>query len=185
MFHGEFKDPYRKVRPKKDVELREINSDEYQELLEFSPTFNRQQMLKRLATNHRCYIANVDDGIVFHTWIGVGKFYLPELGKDINLGKDTLYFYNTFTDPRYHNRGIFPAFITRAREVGLEMGYNYFITLVNTQSHLPIRAYSNLFGAYKVSYLRYRRIMGIKRYNKREVTIEEADYLSRGKKGIK
>lgn len=184
MFHVRIKDPYRIVEVK-DVEFSELDPLDYEELVEFSPLFSRRQMQKRLAIDHRCYISKLDNRIVFHTWMGAGKFYLPELGKEIDLSEDTVFFYNTFTDPEYRHRRILPAFTTRVHQFLSEMGCSCFITIVNTQAHLPIRAYTKLVGAHKITFIRYKRIMGFKRYSKREVTIEEADRLSRGRKGRK
>ncbi len=173
------KNAYRLEKPLPGIELREARPEEYPELLEFSADFRKQEMLERLALNHKCVIAWEKGKIVFYGWIGMNKVWLSFLGRYIEFPQDTAYFYNTFTDEDYRGKMLLPAFISYAREFCADNNMPFGFTHVFPETGLPVGAYSKLVGADKIYLVRFQRRLGIKSYSEREISIKEAAKLTK------
>ena len=178
-FHIITKNAYELEKPLPGIELREARPEEYPQLLEFSADFGKQEMLDRLALNHKCIIAWEKGKIVFYGWIGINKVWLSFIGRHIEFPQDTAYFYNTFTAEDYRGKMLLPAFISYAREFCADNNMPFGFTLVFPETGLPVRAYSKLVGAEKISLFRFQRRLGIKSYSEREISIKEAANLTK------
>lgn len=179
MFDIRNADPFRKADADSNVELRELDAKDHEELIHFSVHFDSRELQRRLKRGDICYIAKMDGKIVFYGWGTVGKIYVAMLGKYMDRGPDRVYFHNTYTDPTCRNRSILPAFMSRMHDYVFEKGYPYSYTLVDIELGLPVNAYMKLTGASKVTLIHYRRRFGIKSYTQRDISREEAIELSR------
>lgn len=176
MFHIRKNAAFKKFSTPPGISFRELPPANYEALLKFSPYLNKKELLLRIKQAHKCIVAEHREKIIFHTWVGEGKIFIPILNKLLNLPEDMIYFYNTYTDPKHSPLKILPLFLTKMHEIydSKSSKYKEARTIVDTALKIPVRAYKAITGADKITLIEYSRILFWKRYSFEEIDDKKA-----------
>ena len=176
-FHFVTRNVYHLERPLPNIECREVTPEDYDELLRCSVHFDRQEMFRRFALDHKCVIGRTKDRIVSYGWIGRNEFFIPVLGKHVSLDADTAYFYDGYVVDEYRGGRIFAATLSCVSDLCQELDLTYGFALANIKR--PVRAFVRLLGADSISVVRCGRILGYRICSEREVSFQKAVALSK------
>lgn len=103
--------------------------------------YSQREILRRLAENQECFIAEIKGKIVHYSWLTSITQYAWEVEKAIPLGTGEYYLYNCRTLQAFRGGGIFKAVIACAAEEVKEKRGRKLLALVEAANQSSLRAF--------------------------------------------
>jgi RimJ/RimL family protein N-acetyltransferase len=169
LFERSLADPVQQVIPKIKVNIRLATFNDLDKLKKLVDQDKYVRFQERLKHGNVCFIVLVEDIIVAFSWISFHNEYLSENQIEVQLKDKEAYFFDTFVDPAYRNKGLQAAMIPPRIDFLRNQGYEKIIGLVDDYNTYSLRAL--ISAGYKPKKIsRLIKIFGLKFHNWQEYT---------------
>ena len=92
-----------------DVSISPLTESQVNDYFVFRPAEKRDEIGKRIAAGHICFAAWHDGKIVHAGWSARNRVHIPYIHRDILLGSEDFYIYDSFTLPDFRRSNLVMA----------------------------------------------------------------------------
>jgi RimJ/RimL family protein N-acetyltransferase len=118
--------------------LKKTEADEYSM---FKAEVRQSEIIDRINSGHWCFVARHRGKIISATWAAanmtVRSYYL---NREIHLGQDEVYTYNSFTEPDFRGLSVSPALKAEMMRYFRSAGYRRMICWVSPENRSSLKA---------------------------------------------
>jgi GNAT superfamily N-acetyltransferase len=169
VFERSLADPVQQVIPRINVNIRMATINDLDKLKRLVDQDKYVRFQERFEHGKVCFVVLVEDIIVAFSWISFHNEYLSENQIEVQLKDKEAYFFDTYVDPAYRNKGLQAAMIPPRIEFLRSQGYEKIIGLVDDDNIYSLRALTS--AGYKPKTVsRLIKIFGLKFHRWREYT---------------
>jgi GNAT superfamily N-acetyltransferase len=164
-----FDEPIPEPRPKGKFVIREMTPSNKDALLEMLPE-RRKVVDDRLRRGARCFLAWDDDRLAHARWVAADRVRIDYLERNLVLGPEDVYTFDSYTRPPYRGRGLAQAVGLHLLKIARDEGRRRAWSLPAVENAAGMRVLEAI-GYRRTGILRYVRLGPYRRYW-REVWID-------------
>ena len=104
--------PIPAIKPRIKVTFSRVDSESISELAEFIGVKSSPQVLERVESGRRCYVARVENQIAAYGWVSFNEEFIGELNLRLRLLPGEAYIWDCFTFPPFRRNYLYSGLLT-------------------------------------------------------------------------
>ena len=137
-----FEEPIPEIPSQLPIIFQVLEWTETEEYLHYRPGTTRVEIFRRFTAQHRCIVARYQGRLVSNTWVAASNAWSHYLSREVPLGANDLYAYDSFTDPLCRGHAVASALGVEVLRHFRGTGYRRIIRAISPENRASLRAVS-------------------------------------------
>lgn len=133
-------EPISDVMVRLPVEIGQLRTVEVAEHVRFRAESGSSMTQSRLDAGQLCFVVRHQGAVVSSCWAATTRVWIDYLSRELRLGPEEVYSYDSFTEPALRGSNLEPARLTEKLRYFRDAGYRRMVCAVSPENRASLRA---------------------------------------------